>query len=293
MSQRVDIDSLQALCAVVDQGGVTRAAHHLALSQSAVSHKIRRMEDRLGRALLDRRPGPEMLTQDGARLLGYARRIVALHDEALQSLSSCPLSGRLRLGMTEDTTSSGLSRILGRFARLHPDVSVRTHVDQSLVLEGQLDRGEIDLVIMQIFRHRLLPGDDVLFEDSLHWVKSRDLIVDIARPLPFLAFDEDCFYRNWAIEQGTEQGVQVQTVLECASTAGIVSGVLAGLGVALLNARHLTPEMDVIDTDFGMPPPGIAYVVRIGRKSRSRIAQALAQAITDERHPGARLGQQA
>ena len=285
----MDIDALMALCAVADHGGVTRAAHHLALSQSAVSHKIRRMEDRLGRDLLDRRAGHPVFTEEGERLLAYARRIVALHDEALLSLSSRPLKGRLRLGMTEDTTSSGLSRILGRFARLHPDVSVHTHVDQSLVLEDELERGEIDLAVMQIFRHRLLPGDTVLFEDSLHWVKSHDLVLDPDRPLPFLAFDEKCFYRNWAMEQGVLRSLRVETVLACASNAGIVSAVLAGLGVALLNARHVTPAMEVIDNRFGPPPPGIAYVVRTGRKSRSEAARALSQAIQAESGPGAGL----
>lgn len=282
MSHRMDIDALQALCAVKDCGGVTRAAEHLALSQSAVSHKIKRLEERLGRSLLARRTGGPLFTEDGQRLLGYARRILALHDEALASLASQPLKGSIRLGMTEDTTSSGLSRILGRFARLHPEVQVRTHVAQSLTLELQLERGEADLAVMQIFQSRLQPSDTVLYEDSLHWVKSPDLPLLPDRPVPFLAFDAQCFYKHWAEEAGSERGAGLVTVLECASVAGIASGVLSGLGVALLNARHITPQMEVIDHVMGPPPPPIAYVVRIAAKSRSVAAKSLAAEIARE-----------
>lgn len=282
MSQRLDIDALQALCAIQDQGGVTRAAAHLALSQSAVSHKIKRLEAHLGRTLLTRRTGGPAFTEEGQKLLSYARRILALHDEAVQSLSSRPLKGHLRLGMTEDTTSSGLSRILGRFARLHPDVTVRTHVAQSLVLEDQLDRGEIDLAVMQIFQHRMQPADQLIYLDKLHWVKARDYVLDLNSPVPFLAFDSNCFYKHWAEQTAHLPPAGLAMAFECASAAGIVSAVASGLGVALLNARHLTPEIEVIDEAFGVTPPDIAYVVRIGSKSRSDIARSLAAGIAGE-----------
>lgn len=287
--QKMDIDALQALCAIEDTGGVTRAAERLALSQSAVSHKIRRLEDRLGRSLLARRAGGPVFTADGFRLLGYARRILALHDEAMLSLSSRPLKGALRLGMTEDTTTSDLSRILGRFARLHPEVAVRTHVAQSLTLEAELERDDIDLAILQVFRHRVRETDLILAEDSLHWVKSPDLRLEAGRPVPFLAYDEACFYRQWATDPARSFKGDLATVLTCPSSAGIVSGVLAGLGVALLNGRFLSPEMEVIDARFGSQPPGIASIVRTGPKSRSEAARELAAAVVAESEAGRSL----
>lgn len=185
--------------------------------------------------------------------------------------------------MTEDITSGGLARILARFARLHPGVAVRTHVDQSLTLEAELDAGESDLAVMQLFKHRLRPSDLVLLEDRVHWVKSPDLRLDRARPIPFLAFDDRCFLKRWAMDEAAPVGgTGFVTVLECASTAGIVSGVHAGLGVSLLNARHLTPRIQVVDDAFDPQPPDTAYVVRLGRKSRSEAAHALARSIVEE-----------
>src|SRR5690242_4658299 len=134
LAQRLDIDSLRALCAIEDHGGVTRAAAFLGLSQSAVSHKVKRLETSLETELLSRRPGAALFTDAGQDLLIYAKRILDIHDEALLSLSKTPLQGKISLGMTEDMTCGDLSRILGRFTRLHPAVSVRMQVHMSLTL---------------------------------------------------------------------------------------------------------------------------------------------------------------
>ncbi|MGI9449772.1 MAG: LysR family transcriptional regulator [Geminicoccaceae bacterium] len=281
MSRRLDIDALRALQAIVAQGGVTRAADHLALSQSAISHKIKRLEETIGCGLLNRRAGSPLLTESGRRLLGYADRILNLHDEALQSLSTRTLSGKIRLGMTEDTTSGGLSRILGRFTRLFPDVAVRTHVAQSLTLQSELKNGTIDLAVMQIFARDIRARDRILYRDSLVWAKAIDLELDWDRPIPFLSYDDDCFYRRWMLEQEASTGRAFETVLECASNAGIIAGVQSGLGVAILNRRHVSKGMDVL-TDGFAEPPDIAYVVRVSAKSTSKAVLALAEEIERE-----------
>jgi len=279
---RFDIDVLQALCAIEDFGNVTRAADHLALSQSAVSHKIRRLESRLGHDLLTRRPGNSNFTDEGQRLLGYARRILSLHDEALTNLTRSPMTGQIRLGMTEDTTSGGLARILGRFSRSNPDVNVYIHVGQSRSLDKELAQGEIDLAIMQVFKHELRTNDLILVEDKLHWVASHDFSADNSRAIPFLAFDDDCFYKDWALKNTLPHFFGLRVVLSCASTAGIVSAVSSGLGVALLNERHLTHDMKIVDDQFGPQPPGITYIVRIAKKSKSAAALSLAREIQRE-----------
>ena len=72
MTERLDIDVLRTLKAIQDHGGVTRAADHLSLTQSAVSHKIRRFEHVIGCQLLRRKPGKGLFTVDGKQLLAYA-----------------------------------------------------------------------------------------------------------------------------------------------------------------------------------------------------------------------------
>lgn len=294
MTGKLDIDALRALKAISDQGGVTRAARFLSLSQSAVSHKIRRLEESIDCPLLSRRPGAPLLTEAGQRLVGYAERILGLHDEAVQSLSKRRLAGRIRLGITEDISSSGLARILARFAQLHPGVQVRTHVAQSLVLQRQLAAQKIDISVMQVFVDDVLPADTVLWREGLHWVRSRDHGFEASGPVPFLAFDEDCFYRQWAVENGPAHNWRLNTVLECASSAGIAAAVEAGMGISLLNERHITPAMEIVDHLF-QPAPEIAYLVRPAEGRVTGAVRALADeiALEAERQAGGQAARKA
>lgn len=280
-TRRLDIDALRALRAIQQHGGVTRAAEALGLTQSAVSHKVKRLETSLDCDLLNRRSGAPMFTSAGQDLLDYAARILGLHDEALLSLTKTDLAGRIQLGLTEDTTCTDLSRILGRFHRLHPQVAVRTKVRMSVVLRGMLDRGELDAAIVQIFAHEVRPTDVVLFREGLHWVKLAESPLPADGPIPFLSFDDDCFYRHWALDIGQDDGALLETVFECSSAAGIVAGVLAGLGVALLSDRHIRPEMEIIRSRLP-PPPDLAYVVRRARKARNPALDSLVAEVEAE-----------
>lgn len=278
-SRRLEIDALRVLLAIRQHGGVTRAAEALGLTQSAVSHKVKRLETSLDCILLDRRAG-RMFTGAGADLLDYAERILGLHDEALMSLTRTDLSGRILLGLTEDTALTDLSRVLGRFRRLHPSVAVRTRVRMSLILRDLLERGELDVAIMQVFDHEVRPTDIVLLSEPLHWVKAPELALADG-PVPFLSFDDDCFYRHWALDVGQDGGILLETVFECASAAGIAAAVEAGLGVALLNARHVTPAMQVVSQ--GLPvPPALTYVVRRSRRVRNPALDGLVAEIEAE-----------
>lgn len=281
MTERLEIDALRALLAIAAHGGVTRAAEHLALSQSAVSHKIRRLEQALDCDLLARRAGGPLFTEDGERLCDYARRMIDLHDETLAALGRKPLTGTIRLGMTEDTTTSGVARILGRFTRLYPDVQVRTRTSQSLNVQAWLKAGELDVAVVQIFRADILPDDLILFDDTLHWVKSPDVTLDPSQHVPFLSFDSNCFFKRWGFADGQLLGHQFDNVLECPSAAGIQSAVRSGLGVALLNGLNVTRDMEIIEGIFP-PPPDITYIARTNLKSRNPAVTALIDEIARE-----------
>jgi DNA-binding transcriptional LysR family regulator len=275
--RRLEIDALRALSAIRQHGGITRAATALGLSQSAVSHKIKRLEVSLDCELLGRKSGGPMFTAAGEDLLDYAGRILGLHDEALLSLSKTPLAGRILLGLTEDTACTDIARIFGRFRRLHPNVAVRTKVRMSLVLRAMLERGELDAAIVQVFSHEVRPSDVVLYREDLHWVKHPELMIRQGEPVPFLSFDDDCFYRQWALDIGQDDAV-LETVFECSSAAGIVSAVNATMGVALLSDRHIRGEMQIIN-DSLPAPPSLAYVARRARKSRNPALDSLIREI--------------
>ena len=279
---KLDIESLRALRCVAEHGGVTRAASHLSLTQSAVSHKLKRLEDCVGATLLGRRAKGPLLTETGERLLGYAVRILALHDEAVAAIGVRRITGQIRLGMTEDMSSSGLARVLGRFSRLFPDVTVTTQVAQSLVLRRQVSDGVLDVAVLQVFAEDREPDDVFLFTNRLVWAKARELDLPQDGDIPFIAYDDDCFYKAWVTEAAACAGRAFRNVLTCSSNAGMVAAIEAGLGVSILNDNHVSEEMDVLETGFPAPPP-IDYVVRATSDSRQDNAiRLLMTAIAEE-----------
>ena len=87
MSAQLDPDLLRTFVAIVDAGGFTQAARQVHRTQSAVSMQVRRLEETLDRPLFQRDGRGVQLSPDGEALLGYARRLLKLHDEAVAALT--------------------------------------------------------------------------------------------------------------------------------------------------------------------------------------------------------------
>ncbi len=288
---KLDIETLRTLQSVAHAGGVTRAADQLALSQSAVSHKIRRLESAIDCQLLRRQPGMPLLTDEGQRLLDYAERIVGLHDEAIASLRHSAIEGEVRLGITEGNVDAKLVNILARFARAHPATSVRTHAALSLELLDGLAQGTFDVAVLNVFEADLAADDRIVGEEELVWVEARDHRPSTLDPIPYIAFGRDCFCRLWAERQidNSQSARRLQTVLECRSVDGACNAVAAGLGVTLMDRRSMRREFRVIDLGLPPPPP-IRTVVRVAKGTPSNAANALVEAIAAELQSAAPAG---
>ncbi|MGF7160627.1 DNA-binding transcriptional LysR family regulator [Rhodoligotrophos appendicifer] len=278
---RLDIDSLRTFKAVLETGGVTRAARLLNLTQSAVSHKLARLEDRIGRPILVRSPTGVEATVDGLHLLHYAERLVALHDEATDRFRLSEVSGEMRLGATEDAAASKLAAVLGRFRRSNPRASLAIRVGQSLVLQRWLETAEVDIAVMQIFADQIRPGDVELWREDLVWVQSADHPVTISKTIPFVSFDSNCFYKQAAMRHLADSDRSLTIVLECPSVDGVRSGVRNGLGVALLSRRNITP--DLIELEADLPEfPKVIHVLRSRNAIAGELELTLSRAVVEE-----------
>src|SRR5689334_9598279 len=98
MSALLDVDQLKTFVAIADTGSFTRAADVVHKTQSAVSMQMKRLEERIGKPIFSRDGRQSKLTEEGERLLDYARRIVKLSAEAVSALADADLAGHVRLG---------------------------------------------------------------------------------------------------------------------------------------------------------------------------------------------------
>jgi len=251
-----DLDSslLRAFVTVAETGAVSAAAARLARTQAAVSMQLRRLEDDVGRRLLDRSPRGVRLTEAGHLLLPYAHAILGASADARRALSSGEVSGTVRLGMLEDVAVGRLPHALRRFSAAHPQVALEIVVDASAALSQRLSEGALDVLI----------GDPALVDATplvawtqpLFWVGARGFVADPTATLSIVAFGGACLWQQQVLTVLRRAGIAWRIVCTSTSLPAVQSAVEAGLGVSVLlegNIRHDT--MRVLGANDGLPEP--------------------------------------
>ncbi len=239
---QLDTESLRAFAAVLDLGGMTRAAEVLGITQSAVSWKIKRLEEKVGRDLLIREGRKLRPSRDGRELLSYARTIIATHDEAVQRLQGSEATGIVRFGTTEEVSLDQMSLAIARFSRLHPSAKVELLVEVSSRLEEMIDAGRLDVGVLQALPDAVRKSDVVLWEDSLVWVTSPDRPFE-ADTVPLITFSDGGFYRALAEASLDRAAISHSVAFAGPSIASVVGAVEAGLGVAILPETWVSGEL--------------------------------------------------
>jgi len=144
----LDMDVLRTLAVAMDLGGFGKAAERLGRSQSAVSLQMRRLEERVGRPLFRREGRGLGLTDAGDVVLGYARQILELNDQAVAAARGIAIGGSVRFGVPQDFGDSWLPSVLARFSRAHPSVLIEARVDRANKLVDRIAEGGLDLALM-------------------------------------------------------------------------------------------------------------------------------------------------
>jgi DNA-binding transcriptional LysR family regulator len=235
----LDGDLLRSFAAVAETGSMTRASAAVGRTQSAVSLQMQRLESLVGQRLFDRQPRGVRLTPSGERLLGRVRQLLALIDQTSAELAGDALEGQVRIGIPEEYGSTLLPAVLARFADAQPRVQVTVACESSPSLERALLSGALDLAVLVIDSGR---GEgELLGHDPTVWVASRTHDVERQDPLPVAMFDEDCWWRVWALRALDARDRRYRVAYTSRSVAGLQAAVMSGLAVAVL-ARSTMPD---------------------------------------------------
>ena len=275
---KLDVESLRALRAVVATGTFTEAAAQLGMTQSAVSWKIKRLEERVGLELVKR--GQEIeASPDGRDLLHYAERVIEAHDEAVEHLSRSDLEGVIRLGTNEDLRGGQFADVLARFGRMYPHIRLDVRVQLSGEVRDWFDDGAVDLAVVQIPADEVRPDDVVLWQEPLRWVHGADHEFPLDEVLPVVSFGPGLVYLDQAEESLKRGGVRWRTVLECPMLSGVQAAVESGLGIAALNRRNLTEGMQTWAHSDAHPLPELCEVIRTSADGDPEVLGALRDAL--------------
>jgi len=242
---------LRALLAVKETGGFTRAGQRLNLTQSAISHQIRRLEEQVGRPLLRRTTRSLTLTEDGNEFLRYAEQILTSLDALTQRFQPSPVSGVVRVGVPESFMGDRLPPLLGQFARAFPairlDVSVSTYLD----LQAMLDAGELDLAVVMSMSSR--PEGVVLRRSQFVWAAAETFERPQGSSLPLALAPAPCVNRQVGLTALEGTSIEWHIVFTSPSQQGLRAAMLAGLGITVLTRDELEPGMKVVGDQFDLP----------------------------------------
>ena len=274
MTAQLDPDLLRTFVAIVDAGGFTQAAKHVHRTQSAVSMQVRRLEEILDRALFQRDGRGVQLSPDGEALLGYARRLLKLHDEALAALTRPDLSGLVRIGTPDDYVDRFLPEILSRFARAFPRVQVEVHCEPSVNVRRLLGEDRLDLALITC-----RPGaetGEVLRREPVVWATAERHLAHENEPLPLALFQPGCSFREWALAALNAQSRPYRVAYTSASISGVLAAVTAGLAVTVLCRSVLPAGVRPLGVDEGFPVLPSASITLHRGGAVSAVAECLA-----------------
>lgn len=280
MASPLDLDQLQTFIAIADSGSFTRAAEEVHRTQSAVSMQMRRLEERIGRPLFEKNGRVNRLSEDGEKLLAYARRMLRLNRETIAAFDERSLEGHVRIGTPDDYADRFLPEIMARFARSNPRVELSVICEPTVNLVEQVRRGLLDIALVTHDDEK--GAGQVVRREPLLWVASSNHCVHEEDILPLAVGRPSCLWRRAAIDVLDRMERDYRILFTSWSATVIIASVLSGLAVSVLPECALRPGMRILGENdgFGALPDCRIGLIR-GQTTQPAIVEALARHVSE------------
>jgi DNA-binding transcriptional LysR family regulator len=248
----LDLDALRAFVLVAELRSFTRTAARLNLTQSAITMRIRRLEEAEGVVLFARGKRMPELTPGATALLPYAKRLLALNDEARSALHGARV---VRLGAMEDYATRVLPPVLADFAREAPDITVEVHPGLTPRLLQNL--GTRHDLVLAMHRGAGQPGGTPLHPTQAVWASSPSFELPRGEALPLILQEEGCAFRSWALEALQAAGTAWRVAFSSPSQAAVEAAAAGGVGLTVARASTIAPALRVVE---GLPKLPVAEI---------------------------------
>ncbi|MET3234395.1 UNVERIFIED_ORG: DNA-binding transcriptional LysR family regulator [Burkholderia sp. 1263] len=274
---------LHAFVTVTQAGGFTKAARRLHLTQSAISHQIRRLEEEVGRPLLYRTTRSLTLTEDGEDFLRYALQILEAMDAVTQRFDSSPVTGSVRFGAPDIFMGERLPMLLTQFSRAYPNVRLDVSVGMSLDSQRMVDAHELDLAVVLCTRPETDNREGVVLRRTRFvWAAAESFAMREGASLPLAFFPAPCVNRRVAIDALEGLPVDWHVAFTSSSQSGIRAAVTTGLAIAPFTYDDLEPGITVIDKRYGLPSlPEAEFRLLWGNGEKTLAVQEFGRLVLD------------
>lgn len=240
---------LKAFHAVAVNGGFSKAAERLALTQPAISDHIRKLEEAYGSELFLRRRGGVELTPFARKLFAVTERLFEAETEALELLSRAK-------GMEEGTLTIGADAathvlpLIRRFRERYPKIQLRLVAGNSAQLLERLDRFEIDFAVIaeappaQAYHARLLRDDEIQAFTAVTHPFARRAEISFADFVaqPVVLREEGSATRGLLLAEVARRSLVLANVMEIESREAAREAVASGMGIGIISTAEIVPD---------------------------------------------------
>lgn len=262
--RNIDPALLRAFVVVADTTSMTVAANTLHLTQGAISQQIKRLEEMFDCVLFERDRRGLRLTRAGERLMGKAKRLLALNDELWAEMATPEFTGSVRLGVPHDLVGTRLPPVLRSFMQAFPKVEMSLICDSSPALTEAVSAGRVDLALIEQPVDR--SGGECLDVERLVWVGCRGGSAHRKRPLPLSVVSESCAFRPVMFQALRQHGVEWRPLFENGNLDATKAAVRMDLAVTAWLPSTVPPDLERLPFDSGLPElPSFAITLHVAR----------------------------
>ncbi|WP_044559477.1 LysR substrate-binding domain-containing protein [Azospirillum sp. B4] len=225
MPPNLPTELLRTFVAIVDAGTLQKATERIFLTQSALSLQIKRLEDLLQTPLFLREGRRLTLAPAGVTLLGFARKILEMNEQAVSAVTSGAFAGPVRVGMVQDMTDTLLTGVLASYAQIHPQAQLHARIAGTAELLDLLGSDRLDVVA------GFGPAGDPngVLTVPVRWMGNPELLG--ADVLPLAVLETPCRFREAALSALDRIGRPYRIVVETPNLSSLRAAVRAGLGL--------------------------------------------------------------
>ncbi len=253
MRPTFDMDALRTMVVGTDLGSFVRAASQLGRSQSAVSMHLKKLEEQAGQVLFRRNGRGLAPTEAGEALLTYARRIIALNDEAAASLGAPIATASVRIGLPQDLFDDVMPEVMTRFSRRRSGVHLEVRAGRNHGLEDEVNAGRLDVAVA-FFPARSDTHGTLLASLPMAWLGTKELAKPSGdEPVPLVIFDHPCLFRQTALQVLEGKGRRWRLSLTTPSLPGVWAALRSGYGISVRPAYPVPNGLRDVGAELGLP----------------------------------------
>lgn len=253
----MDLWQLHIFCKIVENKSFSKAAKIVQLSQPTISSHIKDLEDHFGCRLIDRLARESVPTKAGELLYQYARRLIALRDEAETAINEYKgkIRGKLAIGGSTIPGCYIIPEIIGAFTERYPEVTINLYIGDTRKIISDTIAGDCELSVVgavsgdsRVYQEKLLEDDMRLIIPSDHrWAQKKSINLDMLAKEPFILRENgsgtlESIQTNFSQKGHRVQDLKVAAVM--GSTAAIIQGIKSKVGISILSKIAISEDLE-------------------------------------------------